>query len=130
MVKIKHGTKPRPYWRKTTDRQWPNISMGLIRGVAALSFENDLSKDSERIRNLISMTVWTIWKSRNKNSINDQDISQAEIRETLKELISDMIRKSWNAMCVLIVLEFGDLRLHAQSRAHPTCSTDSASHTT
>ena len=103
MVRTKHGTKPRPYGAKlTTDRQWPNISMGLIRGVATLSFENDLSKDSERIRILISMTVWTIWKSRNKNSINDQDISQAETREILRELISDMIRKSWNTTRFLI----------------------------
>ena len=68
----------------------------------SLSFENDLSKDSERIRILISMTVWTIWKSRNKNSINDQDVSQAETRETLRELIRDMIRKSWNATRFLV----------------------------
>ena len=89
-------------WRKTTDRQWPNISLGLIRGVAALSFENDLSKDSKRLCILISMTVWAIWKSRNKNSINNQDISQAETREALKEQISNMVRKGWNTTRFMI----------------------------
>ena len=44
-------------WKKTTTRAWPNISLGLIRGVAAISFENDHSKDSERLRILISMTI-------------------------------------------------------------------------
>ena len=50
----------RTIWEKTTPRPWPNISLGLIRGAAALSFENDYSKDSERLRILISMTIWTI----------------------------------------------------------------------
>jgi hypothetical protein len=42
---------------------------------------NDYSKDSERLRILISMTIWAIWKSRNKNSINDQDVAPSETRE-------------------------------------------------
>src|SRR5258708_23463706 len=83
-------------WRKTTTRAWPNISLGLIRGVAAISFKNDHSKDSERLRILISMTIWAIWKSRNKNSINDQDVASCEAKETLKGLIQETIRKSWN----------------------------------
>jgi len=87
----------RKIWIKTTDRTWPTISMGLIRGAAALSFEYDYSKDSERLRILISMTIWAIWKSRNKNSINDQDVTTNETREALKDLIQDLIRKGWNA---------------------------------
>jgi len=87
----------RKIWRKTTNRTWPTISMGLIRGAAALSYEHDFSKDSERLRILISMTIWAIWKSRNKNSINDQDVTANETREALKDLIQDIIRKSWNA---------------------------------
>jgi len=43
------------------------------------------------------MTIWAIWKSRNKNSILDQDVAPSETREVLKELIRDLIRKSWNA---------------------------------
>jgi len=58
-------------WNKTTTRNWPNISLGLIRGSAAISFEEDFNTDSERVRILISMTIWAIWKSINKNSIND-----------------------------------------------------------
>ena len=87
----------RAIWHKTTDRPWPNISLGLIRGVAALSFDEDLSKDSERLRILVSMMVWTIWKSRNQNSINNQDVSQAETVESLKEHIRNLVIKSWNA---------------------------------
>src|SRR5258708_11180822 len=84
-------------WRKTTTRAWPNISLGLIRGAAAISFEDDHKKDSERLRTLISMTIWAIWKSRNKNSINDQDVGPNEADATLKELIRNKVRKSWNA---------------------------------
>jgi len=63
--------------------------MGLIRGSPALSFENDYNKDAERLRTLISMTRWSIWKSRNKSTILDQDVTPNETRETLKELIKD-----------------------------------------
>src|SRR5258708_21774786 len=78
-------------------RVWPNISLGLIRDAATISFENDHRKDSERLCILISMTIWAIWKSRNKNSINDQDVASCEAKETLKGLIQETIRKSWNA---------------------------------
>ena len=83
-------------WNKYTEREWPNVSLGLIRGAAAIPFE-DYSKDSERLRILVSVTIWAIWKSRNKNSINDQEVAAVEARETLKALISDLVRKSWNA---------------------------------
>src|SRR5258708_6099165 len=63
-----HGKQQRPCGKKTMTRAWPNTLLGLIRGAAAISFENDHSKDSERLRILISMTIWAIWKSRNKNS--------------------------------------------------------------
>jgi hypothetical protein len=43
------------------------------------------------------MTIWAIWKSRNKNSINNQDVAASDTRELLKELIQDLVRKSWNA---------------------------------
>jgi len=91
------GKQQGSFGRKTISRTWPNISTGLIKGIAALSFEDDLSKDSERLRVLISMTIWAIWKSRNKNSILDQDVAPSKTREVLKELIGDLIRKSWNA---------------------------------
>ena len=71
--------------------------MGLIRGAPALTFQDDSSKDSERLRILISMTIWAIWKSRNKNTILNRETVPNETRDTLKELIKDLIRKSWNA---------------------------------
>ena len=87
----------RKVWYKSTDRRWPDISTGLIRGIPALSFEHDYTKDSERLRILIALTIWAIWKTRNKFAITDQDIAPTEARETLKELLSDLVRRSWNA---------------------------------
>ena len=62
-----------------------------------LSFQYDHKRDSERLCILISMTVWAIWKSRNKNPVNNQGVTTEKARETLRELISDLVRKSWNA---------------------------------
>lgn len=83
-------------WHKTTDRDWPPITVGLIRGSAALTFEHDAGKDSERLRILISMTTWAIWKSKIKASINDLDASPHETSQLLKELITSLVRTSWN----------------------------------
>ena len=83
-------------WRRSTNREWPNITLGLIRGAAALTFEDDFSRDSERLRILITMTIWAIRKSKLKNSINDQDVTTNETTQLLKNLISDLMRRSWN----------------------------------
>jgi len=71
-------------WRKTTLRNWPAISLGLIERSAAITFNNDHNSDSERLQIPISMTLWAIWKPRNKNSINNQDVVPNEV---LKEMI-------------------------------------------
>ena len=55
------------------------------------------NSDHERLRILISMTICAIWKSRIKKSINNQDVTPNETRETPKDLIADLVRKSWNA---------------------------------
>ena len=59
-------------WEKTMDRAcaWLDMTIGLIRGAAALTFGNDYSRESERLCILISMVIWEIWKSRNEKSIN------------------------------------------------------------
>jgi len=84
-------------WRKSSERDWPPITLGLIRGSAAITFNEDFNKDSERIQILISITIWTIWKSKIKSSINNQDVTTNETTRVLKESISELIRKSWNA---------------------------------
>ena len=53
-------------WRRLTNKEWPNITLGLVRGAAALTFEDDFNRDSERLRILITMTIWAIWKSKLK----------------------------------------------------------------
>jgi hypothetical protein len=85
-------------WKKTTSRNWSVITTGLIKGAPAIAFENDSNKDLERLRILISMSIWAIWKSRNKNTISDQDVARQEATKTLKGLQTDLVRKSWNAM--------------------------------
>jgi len=82
-------------WQKTTTRPWPTVSIGLIKGATALVFDNDYNRDSERLRILVLMTTWAIWKSRNKNAINNQNVSPNETKEVLKDLISSLIRNSW-----------------------------------
>ena len=57
----------------------------------------DTNKDSVRLRIPISMTIWAIWKLNLKSSINNQDVSPNETPQILKELMSDLIKKSWNA---------------------------------
>ena len=84
-------------WNKSMDREWLIITMGLIKGAPTLAYEHDFNKDSERLRILISLTTWAIWKSRNKSTMNNQEITTIEARETLKNLIADLVRKSWNA---------------------------------
>jgi hypothetical protein len=91
----------RELWCKSTDRNWPDITLGLIRGAATLSLEGDTRKDSERLRILISMTVWAIWKSKIKISINNQDVATNETTQTLKEILSDVTRNSWNATRIM-----------------------------
>ena len=86
------------FWEKSTQRPWPNISLSLIRGAAAITFENAHNKDAERLRILISLTIWAIWKSRYNNTINNQDVELSEATRTLKELIRDLMRKRWNTM--------------------------------
>jgi len=68
-----------------------------IKGSAAITFNDDRNSDSERLRILISMTLWAIWKSRNKNTINSQDVVPNETIEILKDMISSLIRNSWIA---------------------------------
>jgi len=42
------------------------------------------------------MTVWAIWKSKIKISIQNQDVTPNETTQTLKGLLTDLVTKSWN----------------------------------
>ena len=85
-------------WNKSTDREWPNMSMGLIKGAPAMAYKHDNNKDLQRLRILISLTTWVIWKRRNKNTMNNKEITTIKAKETLKHLVTDLVRRSWNAM--------------------------------
>jgi len=43
------------------------------------------------------MTVWAIWKSKIKISIQNQDVTPNETTQILKGLLTDLVTKSWNA---------------------------------
>ena len=70
-------------WYGTSTRNWPDISLGSTRGAAALAFEMYDRKGAEGLCILITMTTRAIWKSRSKNSINDQDVASCEASEVL-----------------------------------------------
>ena len=70
---------------------------GLIKGAPAMAFEHDSNKDSQRLRILISLTTWAIWKCRNKSTMNNEEISIIDAKETLKNLVTDLVRRNWNA---------------------------------
>jgi hypothetical protein len=53
-----------------------------------------------------------VWKSRNKNPINNQDVAASETREVLKELIQNLVRKSWN---VARFMEDGKRKTHQRA---------------
>ena len=80
------------------------------------SFRNDHSTDSERLRILISMSIWAIWKSRNEKSINDQDVALSEAREVLK--LKDLVRKSGNATRFME----GRMRMEQQGALRALCA--------
>ena len=46
---------------------------------------------------LIALTVWAIWKSKIKISIQNQDVTPNETTQILKGLLTDLVTKSWNA---------------------------------
>jgi len=46
---------------------------------------------------LIAMTVWAIWKSKIKISIQNQDVTPNETTQILTGLLTDQVTKSWNA---------------------------------
>ena len=57
----------REHMAKTTPRNWPDVSLGLMRGAAVLTFDDDHSKDSERLRILITMTIGQYGKQETKS---------------------------------------------------------------
>jgi len=46
---------------------------------------------------LIATTVWAIWKSKIKISIQNQNVTPNETTQLLKGLLTELVTKSWNA---------------------------------
>ena len=44
------------------------------------------------------LTVWAIWKSRKKNSFNNQGVTPNESQTSLMDTITDLVEESWNAI--------------------------------
>jgi hypothetical protein len=90
-------------WRRTTKAKWPEISIGLIRGIGSFAMEDEPEKlkrnrDAERARILISTTVWTIWKARNQRAIQNIWTPASEPSKALRKTLSEYVTKSWNAL--------------------------------
>jgi exonuclease III/ribonuclease HI len=87
-------------WRMCTNKRWPNINIGIIYGTGALTIPRrdeppTLNSDVERIRILIALATWAIWKSRNKRAMEPSYTDEA--KKLLLELLKDTITKEWNA---------------------------------
>jgi ribonuclease HI len=90
-------------WKMCSKERWPHVSMGLLRGIGAIALSDRNGKplrtsDSERLRTIISLTIWTIWKTRNTITIRGESIQKQTTQKLLKEIIKDIIIKSWNAL--------------------------------
>jgi hypothetical protein len=81
-------------WRLTTKAKWPDISIGLIRGIGGFAMEDESERikrdrDAERARILIATTVWSIWKSRNQRAIQNIWIPGSEPSKPLRKILDD-----------------------------------------
>jgi hypothetical protein len=90
-------------WTKAGGHEWPHISLGIIRGVGAITLTDNQGKpakdlSSERIRILVAMTTWAIWKVRNKHAILSQPVTPSEASNLLIELLKENLTKSWTAL--------------------------------
>jgi ribonuclease HI len=93
----------RRLWAKTTTQRWPRLSIGLLRGIGAVTltdFQGGPTRDmsSERLRIIISMTIWAIWKNRNNYAIQNRPVALSDASNLLIELLKDLITKSCNAL--------------------------------
>jgi len=89
-------------WTKTTTLPWPTLSIGALRGVGAITLSDAdgnpiRSHDSERLRILLCITLWAIWKSRNKLSIQNMPVAATETSNLLRLTLRELMTNSWNA---------------------------------
>jgi hypothetical protein len=90
-------------WKNTTKTKWPDISVGIIRGIGGLAFPDRTGNpkrdlDAERAKVLIATTVWTIWKARNKRAIQNEWTPTSEPERMLRTSLKEYVTKCWNAM--------------------------------
>lgn len=92
--------KMKDLWYRTTSKRWPFLSIGLLRGIGALTLSDEngkplKTKDSERLRIFITMTLWAIWKNRNNYAIQNIPVVPSEPGDLAMKMIKDLINKTW-----------------------------------
>jgi ribonuclease HI len=85
-------------WHRTSLQNWPDITLGLIRGLGAISLPNNegkplISHDTAKLQIIIAATVWAIWKSRNMRTISEMHTPPEEASRILTEMLQDLIKK-------------------------------------
>jgi ribonuclease HI/exonuclease III len=90
-------------WNKCTKKKWPQTSLGLLRGIGAITLSDANGRplrtvDSERLRIIISLTMWTIWKTRNSITIKGENTEKLNNQKLLTDIMKDIISKTWNAL--------------------------------
>lgn len=83
------------------------MSLGLIRGAGALALTSEKTdtalsmkrnQDAERLKILMTTTVWAIWKTRNLKTIQGVPVRKSEASRLLIELLTADITNRWNAI--------------------------------
>ena len=84
-------------WHNSTARTWPDISMGLIGGTAALPFENNTS-GSYKAYKYEPRHLWHHGQNENlEEKTIRTDVALGEAGDVLKEHLRDLVSESWNA---------------------------------
>lgn len=90
-------------WERTSAWPWPQLNIGTLRGIGALTTTDEQGKPSkdmstERIRSIISITIWAIWKTRNNHAIQEKHTQTTDAKNLFIEILKENITKCWNAL--------------------------------
>ncbi|KAJ3780464.1 hypothetical protein GGU10DRAFT_369347 [Lentinula aff. detonsa] len=81
----------------------PKLNMNIIKGLSCIrmnkgkgrrNFEEDKSV-TKRLKTLIGLTVWTIWKNRNSRIFNETVVTKKLLMETWKTTLRERISLEW-----------------------------------
>lgn len=89
-------------WNKTSKKPMPYPSIGLIRGSTAITLIDGTNTpahtDSTRMRLLVTITCWAIWKTRNNLAISNTPIERTDSAKLTREILQELLTRSYNSL--------------------------------